>query len=548
MNPLTTNIQIDQLVEQTISGNVTGRLLISLAIIVIGYIILEILFRKTRQRIQKSLEDKGRSPKLWRLQAFLPPLRLAIFAVLLRIAEEPLVVPERLAQLLHGLEAFLLALAIVVLAFQLVALLDNVRLTMPAELQERFPQKTLSKLKKTLRLFILIGVIAVFIYNQRNVFPEWLMTSPMWRYLLLVAIFVLIYQAIRVIGKFVSDITTVLKDSEENVRLNLVLKAAMWPIALLLISVAVYAVKEILDLSKTITQISDITIGVLSTLAIVVFLYRLIELLVYELNRFAQREDNMLDSTFVQMIRLIARVVVIVVGAIYLLRALSGQPLSALLAGLGIGGLAVALAAQDTLKNFFGSIMIMLDKPFSVGQRVLVESYDGVVENIGFRSTRVRTLTGHLVTVPNEKMATNAIENVGRRPHIRRLTNITITYDTPPEKVERALEIIREILGNHEGMHPDFPPRAYFTEFNDTSLNIMMIYWYHPADYWAYVEFSEKVNLKIMQAFEKEGIEFAFPTTTTYLAHDDRRPLHISLSSDVQLAGQSDKQIEKTKG
>jgi MscS family membrane protein len=540
MNPLSTNIQIDQLVEQTISGNVTGRLLISLAIIVLGYILLEILFRKTRHRIQKSLEDKGKSPKYWHLHAFLPPLRLAIFAVLLRIAEEPVVVPERLAQILHGLEAFLLALAIVVLAFQLVTLLDNLRLTLPAELQEKFPLKTLSKLKKMLRLFILLGVIVVFIYNQRNILPDWIVTSPMWRYILLVAIFVLIYRGIRVIGKFISDITTVLKDSEENVRLHLVLKAAMFPIGLLLISVAVYATKEILDLSKTIIQISDIAIGVLSTLAIVVFVYRLIELLVYELDRFAQREDNMLDSTFVQMMRLIARVVVIVIGAIYLLRAFSGKPLSALLAGLGIGGLAVALAAQDTLKNFFGSIMIMLDKPFNVGQRVLVEGIDGVVENIGFRSTRVRTLTGHLVTVPNEKMAANSVENIGRRPSIRRLTNITITYDTPPDKVERALEIIREILDNHEGMHPDFPPRVYFNEFNDTSLNIMMIYWYHPADYWAYVEFSEKVNLKIMRAFEKEAIEFAFPTTTTYLAHDERRPLHLSISSDRVFA-ESDK-------
>jgi MscS family membrane protein len=540
MNPLSTNIQIDQLVEQTISGNVTGRLLISLAIIVLGYILLEILFRKTRHRIQKSLEDKGKSPKYWHLHAFLPPLRLAIFAVLLRIAEEPVVVPERLAQILHGLEAFLLALAIVVLAFQLVTLLDNLRLTLPAELQEKFPLKTLSKLKKMLRLFILLGVIVVFIYNQRNILPDWIVTSPMWRYILLVAIFVLIYRGIRVIGKFISDITTVLKDSEENVRLHLVLKAAMFPIGLLLISVAVYATKEILDLSKTIIQISDIAIGVLSTLAIVVFVYRLIELLVYELDRFAQREDNMLDSTFVQMMRLIARVVVIVIGAIYLLRAFSGKPLSALLAGLGIGGLAVALAAQDTLKNFFGSIMIMLDKPFNVGQRVLVEGIDGVVENIGFRSTRVRTLTGHLVTVPNEKMAANSVENIGRRPSIRRLTNITITYDTPPDKVERALEIIREILDNHEGMHPDFPPRVYFNEFNDTSLNIMMIYWYHPADYWAYVEFSEKVNLKIMRAFEKEAIEFAFPTTTTYLAHDEHRPLHLSISSDRVFA-ESDK-------
>ena len=537
MNPTSTMLQFDQLLQQIISGNTAWRFVVSLAIMVIGYIILEILFNLTLRRIEKSLKDKGKSPKLWHLQSFLPPLRLAMFAILLRVAEEPLFVLDRLAQILHGLEAFLLALAFIVLAFQLVGLLDNLRVTLPAELQERFPQKALSKLKRMLRFFILIGVVAVFIYNQRSIFPEWLLKSPFWRYLLLITIFILIYQAMRLIGKFISDITTVLRDSEENVRLHLVLKAAMWPIGLLLISVAVYAFKEVLDLSLLLDRISETTIGVLNTLAIVVFLYRLIGLLVYELDRFAQRDDNMLDSTFVQMIRVITRAVVIAIGAIYLLRALSGKPLSALLAGLGIGGIAIALAAQDTLKNFFGSIMIMLDKPFSVGQRVLVENYDGVVEDIGFRSTRVRTLTGHLVTVPNEKMATNAIENVGRRPHIRRLTNIAITYDTPPDKVERALEIIREILNNHEGMHPDFPPRVYFNEFNDTSLNIMMIYWYHPADYWAYVEFTEKVNLKIMRAFEKEGIEFAFPTTTTYLAHDERRPLHLNISSDRALSG-----------
>ena len=537
MNPTSTMLQFDQLLQEIISGNTAWRFVVSLAIMVIGYIILEILFNLTLRRIEKSLKDKGKSPKLWHLQSFLPPLRLAMFAILLRVAEEPLFVLDRLAQILHGLEAFLLALAFIVLAFQLVGLLDNLRVTLPAELQERFPQKALSKLKRMLRFFILIGVVAVFIYNQRSIFPEWLLESPFWRYLLLIAIFILIYQAMRLIGKFISDITTVLRDSEENVRLHLVLKAAMWPIGLLLISVAVYAFKEVLDPSLLLDRISETTIGVLNSLAIVVFLYRLIELLVYELDRFAQRDDNMLDSTFVQMIRLITRVVVIAIGAIYLLRALSGKPMSALLAGLGIGGIAIALAAQDTLKNFFGSIMIMLDKPFSVGQRVLVENYDGVVEDIGFRSTRVRTLTGHLVTVPNEKMATNAIENVGRRPHIRRLTNIAITYDTPPDKVQRALEIIREILNNHEGMHPDFPPRVYFNEFNDTSLNIMMIYWYHPADYWAYVEFSEKVNLKIMRAFEKEGIEFAFPTTTTYLAHDERRPLHLNISSDRALSG-----------
>jgi MscS family membrane protein len=147
----------------------------------------------------------------------------------------------------------------------------------------------------------------------------------------------------------------------------------------------------------------------------------------------------------------------------------------------------------------------------------------------------VRTITGHLVTVPNEKMASANIENIGHRPHIRRLSNITITYDTPVERVEKAVNIIREILDNHEGMHPDFPPRVYFNEFNDASLNLLMLYWYHPPDWFAFNAFSEKINLQIMREFEKEGIEFAFPTTTTFLAHDERRPLSIRLSKEAYL-------------
>jgi len=238
---------------------------------------------------------------------------------------------------------------------------------------------------------------------------------------------------------------------------------------------------------------------------------------------------------------MISHVLVVVFGCIYILQAITGKPLNALLAGLGIGGLAVALAAQDTLKNFFGSIMIMLDKPFVVGDRVVVEGADGPVEDIGFRCTRIRTLTGHLVAVPNEKMARVNIENIGRRPSIRRLTNITITYDTPPEKVKRALTIIREILDNHEGMDPDFPPRVYFNEFNDASLNILMIYWFFPPNYWDFQAFNERVNLQIMRAFEMEGIEFAFPTTTTYLAQDDRRPLNITIASDAKHPGSNEK-------
>ena len=532
--------KINTLIHQVTVGNELWRFIASLGVLVIGFLILETLWRSANRQIKASVEKKGLDPEVWNLSLLLPPLRLAFAALLLRLAEVFLVLPGQLRQILHGLETLILALAIILLLFQVVGLLDRLRGALPAAAQDALPEETLAKFKSAFRVVALIGVAAVYLQTQKAFFPEWLWKYAWWRYLLIVIVVFAVYLVSRLSGKFLSGMTAALRESEEQMRLRLLLKAAIWPIRLLLATIAVYAAKSIIQLPAAVTRIADGAIGVLGTLAVILFVYGLLDVVDYELTKYAQREETGVDQTFVQMVRIFSRVIVIAVGAIYLLRAISGKPMSTLLAGLGIGGLAIALASQDTLKNFFGSIVIMLDKPFKVGQRVVVEGNDGVVEEIGFRSTRVRTLTGHLVTVPNEKMASANIENIGHRPSIRRLSNITITYDTPLQKVEKAVNIIRNILDNHEGMHPDFPPRVYFNEFNDASLNILMIYWYHPPDYWAFVAFSERVNLQIMHEFEKEGIEFAFPTTTTYLAHDERRPLSISLSSGAPLPGQRD--------
>ena len=200
---------------------------------------------------------------------------------------------------------------------------------------------------------------------------------------------------------------------------------------------------------------------------------------------------------------------------------------------MGIGGLAFALAAQDTLKNFFGSLALFTDKPFQIGERVIIDGHDGPVEDVGLRSTRIRTLDGHLVTIPNGELARMTVQNIGKRPYIRRLFNIGITYDTSPEKVEKAVKIIKEILKGHEGMNPEFPPRVFFDKFNSDSLNILVIYWYHPPEYWDFMRFSEKVNLEILNRFNSAGIDFAFPTQTLFLTGDEKRPLNIDLSGDV---------------
>ena len=195
-----------------------------------------------------------------------------------------------------------------------------------------------------------------------------------------------------------------------------------------------------------------------------------------------------------------------------------------------------------------------------MGQRVKVMGQDGIVESIGLRSTKLRLLSGHLTSVPNEKMAAAEVENIGRRPYIRRVLNVTITYDTPPEKITRAVEIVKEILSVHEVPtpeagdgtaelavavgtqsnadqqphpneainQPDFAPRVYFNDLNADSLNIIVYYHYHPPQIWDYLEHAQWINLQIMEErFNAEGIDFAFPTQTLHMAGDDKRPLTI---------------------
>ncbi len=266
-----------------------------------------------------------------------------------------------------------------------------------------------------------------------------------------------------------------------------------------------------------------------TAVAIVWFIFKLVSIVDYKLKRWSASTDNAIDDVLAPLAGRTLRVFIVIIGGVLIIQNLTGVKIGPLLASLGIGGIAVALAAKDSIANLFGTLTILFDKPFQLGERITIDKYDGVVEDVGFRSTQIRTLTGHLVTIPNEKVVNSGVENIGKRPHIRWLTNITITYDTPPDKVEKAVAIIKEILNDHEGMHPDFPPRVYFNGFNDWSLNIMVIAWYHPADYWAMQEWQQRTCLEILRRFNEENIDFAFPSRTVYLANDDKRQLKLKM-------------------
>jgi len=251
-------------------------------------------------------------------------------------------------------------------------------------------------------------------------------------------------------------------------------------------------------------------------------LYRLVDVIEYYLNRLVGKSETKLDDMLVPIVRKSLRVTIAIIAVLLISENILGANVKSLLLSAGVGGIAVALAAKDTIANFFGSITIFTDKPFQMGEVVKIGEHRGPVEAVGFRSTRIRTLEGHLVTVPNSVIANSNVENIGRRPFIRRISNITITYDSGHTKAKRAVDIIKEVLSNVPEVNtdPEKPPRVYFSDFNDCSLNIYMSYWVKPPDYWLYHQVNEQVNLGIMKRFEAEQIEFAFPTQTLYVKKD----------------------------
>ena len=204
----------------------------------------------------------------------------------------------------------------------------------------------------------------------------------------------------------------------------------------------------------------------------------------------------------------------VVVAAVMVTADNLGIKITSLLAGLSVGGLALGLAAQDTVANLFGAVAIFLDKPFHLGDVIKVEGVDGTVESIGLRSTRIRNADGHHVTIPNKLMGNAIITNITRRPAIRTEMNIGLTYDTPVEKVKLATTLLQEIFRAN-------PKTAdliiSFNKFTDSALNILVVHVWSGTDAKEHFAQMQQWNLEIKQRFEAEKIDFAFPTQTLYL-------------------------------
>lgn len=236
----------------------------------------------------------------------------------------------------------------------------------------------------------------------------------------------------------------------------------------------------------------------------------------------AAREKDMAVYHFIPLIKKAARVFLIIIGAILVVQNL-GYSVGSLLTGLGIGGLAVALAAQESLANFFGSVSIAADRPFKVGDWIQVgDKIDGDVEEVGLRSTKVRTWAKSQLTIPNKVLANEIIENWTRMPKRRVKQVVGVTYETSPEDMEGLVEDIRRLLREDPDVHQDFI-LVNFTDFGSSSLDILVYYFTVTTKWVAHMSVRQRINLKIMRAVKARGLSVAFPTRTLYFEGDIAR-------------------------
>jgi MscS family membrane protein len=270
-----------------------------------------------------------------------------------------------------------------------------------------------------------------------------------------------------------------------------------------------------LQLTVTANYYISTILEVAVSAGLVWLLYNLSNVLSDYLTELTAATESKLDDQLVPLIRKALKIFIVILGVLFILQN-NGINVASLIAGLGLGGLAFALAARDTLANLFGSITIFLDKPFQIGDWIKTPSVEGTVEEVGFRSTRIRTFHNSLISVPNAKMADAEVDNLGLREYRRLKTVLNLTYSTSPKQMEAFVEGIKAIIQANEHMRQDFY-EVHFYNYGAHSLDVL-VYCFLDVDTWS-DELQQRHNffLEIMRLAKEVGVEFAFPTQTLHV-------------------------------
>ena len=261
-----------------------------------------------------------------------------------------------------------------------------------------------------------------------------------------------------------------------------------------------------------------LTVKIINGILVVWVVYQAIVgiqiLISYILNKKFAKEDDKSAKAAVGYVNMIAKFLLWAVGLLLILSNL-GIDVTSLIAGLGIGGIAIAFALQNILSDLFSSFAIYFDKPFVIGDFIIAGEHSGVVEKIGIKTTRIRALQGEEIVISNNELTGARIQNFKKMEKRRIVSSFGVLYETPLEKVKNIKQIVKNIFDTLENAELS---RIHFKELGDFSLNFEIVYSVISGDYAMYMDTLEKFNLSLMEAFEKEGIEFAYPTQKLFVA------------------------------
>lgn len=282
------------------------------------------------------------------------------------------------------------------------------------------------------------------------------------------------------------------------------------PIAVAIVLAGIWYGFKTLNASEAISSVAGNALQFVVILNIAWLLTRVFDALFEEyLVPLADKTETDLDDQILPIVRRGTKVGIWVLGVIIALDN-AGYDVGAALAGLGIGGLALAMAGRDTVANVFGGLTVFMDQPFTLNDRVKIAGFDGNIREIGLRSTRLQTLEGRWVTIPNSTFTDSPVENVSREPTRKVVSTLGLTYDMSADQMKKAMEILRELADGHEGINDE--TKVAFSGFGDFSMNILFIYYIvKDADI---LQTQTDINLAILERFGEAGLDMAFPTQT----------------------------------
>lgn len=361
-----------------------------------------------------------------------------------------------------------------------------------------------------------------------DIFNTKFLGNPVYLWLAALGVVLLIFLIALILRNWLIRRVSTQNGTSRNVLQSFIVSAIVQTRAYFVLVVALYAGSLIVDLTAVLEDVLEM---VIITVALIQFGFWITSLINFWINRRIREEleRNNTNATTLSGLGMVARIILWSLIVLMILENVTGIEVNTLVASLGITGVAVALAVQNILSDLFASLSITLDRPFVIGDSINVGEFNGTVEHIGLKSTRVRSLSGEQLIFSNSDLLSSRVRNYKRMERRRVAFFLNLSYMTPPEKVEKVPKILSEIISRQPQVTFD---RAHFKEFRDSSLNFEVVYYVENPDYLLYMDIQQAINLDILRRFSEEEVEFAYPAQIIYAG---RVPSNESTGPDITI-------------